>query len=111
MYDNLAKRFPQIKFEESDPVLDHAGDIDYLGWVGSKAFGLQIKPITTRANFGNYSASERMQNTTFNKLIIKKNRRCYALLLLHPTRFHSIFNQIKTVETSQYIHWFSGSKH
>ncbi|MDR0970475.1 MAG: MjaI family restriction endonuclease [Lentimicrobiaceae bacterium] len=30
--DNLAKEFPNIKFEESDPELDHAGDIDYLGW-------------------------------------------------------------------------------
>ncbi|ACF13686.1 conserved hypothetical protein [Chloroherpeton thalassium ATCC 35110] len=27
--DSLAKRFPNVKFEESDPELDHAGDIDY----------------------------------------------------------------------------------
>lgn len=27
---------------------------------------MQIKPITTRANFGNYSASERMQNSFKN---------------------------------------------
>lgn len=59
--DNLAKEFPQVRFEESDPELDHAGDIDYLGWVGQKAFGIQIKPITAKANFGNYSASERMK--------------------------------------------------
>lgn len=59
--DNLAKEFPQVRFEESDPELDHAGDIDYLGWVGQKAFGIQIKPITSKANFGNYSASERMK--------------------------------------------------
>jgi hypothetical protein len=59
--DNLAKEFPQIRFEESDPALDHAGDIDYLGWVGEKAFGIQIKPVTAKANFGNYSASERMK--------------------------------------------------
>ncbi len=31
VYNNLAIRLPQIRFEESDPVLDHAGDIDYLG--------------------------------------------------------------------------------
>src|SRR5690606_16928870 len=37
--DNLAKFFPEIRFEESDPELDHAGDIDYLGWIGDKAFG------------------------------------------------------------------------
>lgn len=59
--DNLAKEFPQVRFEESDPALDHAGDIDYLGWVGQKAFGIQIKPVTSKANFGNYSATERMK--------------------------------------------------
>jgi len=59
--DNLAKEFPKVKFVESDPELDHAGDIDYLGWVGDKAFGIQIKPVTAKANFGNYSSSERMK--------------------------------------------------
>lgn len=59
--DNIAKRFPDVSFVESDPELDHAGDIDYLGWVGDKAFGIQIKPVTAQANFGNYSATERMQ--------------------------------------------------
>lgn len=59
--DNLVKKFPKVKFEESDPELDHAGDIDYLGWVGKKAFGIQIKPVTAKANFGNYSATERMK--------------------------------------------------
>ncbi len=58
---NLAKTFPNVKFEESDPELDHAGDIDYLGWVGERAFGIQIKPVTAKANFGNYSVSERMK--------------------------------------------------
>ena len=67
--DNLAKVFPEVRFEESDSQLDHAGDIDYLGWVGDKAFGIQIKPITSKANFGNYSASERMKAsfTDFSK--------------------------------------------
>ena|ERR1051326_6119708 len=59
--DNLAKEFPEVRFEESDPALDHAGDIDYLGWVGKRAFGIQIKPVTAKANFGNYSATERMR--------------------------------------------------
>jgi hypothetical protein len=59
--DNLAKAFLNVKFEESDTELDHAGDIDYLGWVGKKAFGIQIKPVTAQANFGNYSATERMR--------------------------------------------------
>lgn len=57
----LGKRFPNVKFVESEPELDHAGDIDYLGNVGKKAFGIQIKPITAKANFGNYSPSERMK--------------------------------------------------
>lgn len=61
IYDNLAKIFPEVKFEESDPDLDHAGDIDYLGWIDKKAFGIQIKPVTVDANFGNYSPSERMK--------------------------------------------------
>lgn len=42
--DNLVKEFPQVRFEESPPELDPAGDIDYLGWVDDKAFGIQIKP-------------------------------------------------------------------
>lgn len=59
--DNLAKRFPNIRFEELDFDPDHSGDIDYIGKVGNKAFGIQIKPITANSNFGNYNLSERMQ--------------------------------------------------
>ncbi len=57
----LEKKFKDVKFVESEPELDHAGDIDYLGYVGNKAFGIQIKPVTAKANFGNYSPSERMK--------------------------------------------------
>lgn len=63
IHDNLAKLFPKVKFMESDPEMDHSGDIDYLGWVGEHAFGIQIKPITANANFGNYNISERMQKS------------------------------------------------
>lgn len=59
--DGLAKYFPAVAFEESPPELDHAGDIDYLGRVGKHAFGIQIKPVTARSNFGNYSVPERMR--------------------------------------------------
>jgi predicted helicase len=60
--DGLAKFFPGIRFEESSAELDHAGDIDYLGYISDDyAFGIQIKPVTSKANFGNYSASERMK--------------------------------------------------
>jgi len=59
--DGLAKIFTDVVFEESDPELDHAGDIDYVAKVGDKTFGIQIKPVTARSNFGNYSATERMK--------------------------------------------------
>ncbi|AQG78169.1 hypothetical protein [Spirosoma montaniterrae] len=39
----------------------YLSDVDYLGFVGEKAFGIQIKPTTAKANFGNYSVSERMK--------------------------------------------------
>lgn len=60
--DGLAKHFPKVQFVESDTDLDHAGDIDYLGFVGKYAFGIQIKPVTAKSNFGNYSATERMKS-------------------------------------------------
>ncbi|OWY25531.1 MjaI family restriction endonuclease [Sphingobacteriales bacterium UPWRP_1] len=59
--DGLAKLYPSVRFEESPSELDHAGDIDYLGYVGEKAIGIQIKPVTAKSNFGNYSVSERMK--------------------------------------------------
>ena len=59
--DNLAKKFKDVVFEESDPELDHAGDIDYVAKVGKYQFGIQIKPVTASANFGGYSLSERMK--------------------------------------------------
>lgn len=59
--DGLAKHFHEVKFVESENDLDHAGDIDYLGFIDKKAFGIQIKPVTAKANFGNYSMSERMK--------------------------------------------------
>ncbi|MCK4661298.1 MAG: MjaI family restriction endonuclease [Bacteroidales bacterium] len=61
--DNLVKRFKNVVFEESNPELDHAGDIDYLGKVNNKAFGLQIKPVTASANLGNYDVSARMEQS------------------------------------------------
>lgn len=59
--DGLAKKFPEIRFEESDTDLDHAGDIDYIGRVGNRAIGIQIKPVTAQFSFANYSPSERMK--------------------------------------------------
>ena len=64
--DNLAKRFSDVVLEESNPELDHAGDIDYIGKVGNKSFGIQIKPITVNANLGNYSITARMEESFRN---------------------------------------------
>lgn len=61
--DSLSKIFPDVEFEESDPELDHAGDIDYICKVGEKSFGIQIKPITGQANFANYKLTERMEKS------------------------------------------------
>lgn len=61
--DGLSKKFPEVEFKESDTELDHAGDIDYIGKIGDKAFGIQIKPITANANFGNYKITERMDKS------------------------------------------------
>ena len=63
--DGLAKKFPNVVFKESDPELDHAGDIDYVAEVGNYQFGIQIKPVTANANFDGYSLSERMK-ASFN---------------------------------------------
>ena len=63
VHDTLAKEFPDIVFEETSPDLDHAGDIDFIGKVGNKAFGLQIKPITAHASLGNFSVTARMEQS------------------------------------------------
>lgn len=64
--DGLAISFPDVIFKESDPELDHAGDIDYIGKIGNKAFGIQIKPVTASTNFGNYNITERMSSSFQN---------------------------------------------
>lgn len=61
--DSLAKIFPETTFEETDPELDHAGDVDYTARIGESAIGIQIKPITANANFGGYSLTERMKQS------------------------------------------------
>lgn len=61
--DSLAKIFSETAFEETDPELDHAGDVDYIARIGESAIGIQIKPITANANFGGYSLTERMKQS------------------------------------------------
>lgn len=62
----LEERFKDVVFEETDPELDHAGDIDYIGKVGDKAFGIQIKPVTANANLASYSITARMEESFRN---------------------------------------------
>ena len=92
--DNLAKKFPKVKFEESDPELDHAGDIDYLCWVEKRAFGIQIKPVTSKANFGNYSPSERMK-ASFSSFTKKYGGKVFIV--------YSIDDKIKNTEVIKQI--------
>jgi hypothetical protein len=92
--DNLSKIFPEVNFEESDPKLDHAGDIDFLGWVGDKAFGIQIKPITAKANFGNYSATERMK-ASFEEFTMKFGGNVFIIF--------SVNDEIKNTEVIEQI--------
>jgi len=61
----IKKEFQQIRFDsfevEHDP--DLCLDIDYLGWVGDKAFGIQIKHVTVNSYQDDYTVSDRMQNS------------------------------------------------
>lgn len=97
--DGLAKHFPQITFKESEPELDHAGDIDYIAKVGDKAFGIQIKPVTAKANFGNYSPTERMK-ASFNAFEEKFGGKVFVVFSLDG----EIANQEIIAEIRQEIH-------
>lgn len=105
IYDGLAKYFPQVNFEESDPQLDHAGDVDYVAKIGSKAFGIQIKPVTAKANFGNYSPSERMK-ASFKEFEEQYGGKVFIIFSLdgeiaNQTILDEIRNEIKMLSRSQ----------
>lgn len=98
----LKRHFPEIEFEESDPELDHAGDIDYLGRVGAFAFGVQIKPVTAKANFGNYSASERMKGS-FEDFTQKFQGKVFVVFsvdgeIANPEIIHEIGHEIERLK-------------
>ena len=74
IYDGLAQSLPTVRFVETWEALNNMGVnfdedisylsyVDYLGYVGEKAFGIQVKPTTAKSNFGNYSVSERMKGS------------------------------------------------
>jgi hypothetical protein len=92
--ETLEKRFPDVKFVESEPELDHAGDIDYLGYVGKKTFGIQVKPVTAKANFGNYSPSERMK-ASFREFERKYGGKVFIIF--------SVDDEIKNIEVLEEI--------
>lgn len=80
IYKNLVDIFPKIKFEESDSNLDQSGDIDFIGKVENKnmTIGIQIKPITTQNNFGNYNIEDRMKKN-FKKFEKKYKGKVYII--------------------------------
>ena len=94
--DNLTRKYPTVKFIEFDPTqdLDLVGDIDYLGPVGAKAFGVQIKHVTAKANFGNYSATERMK-VSFRDFEAKYGGKVFVVF--------SIDDEIKNIEVLEAI--------
>jgi len=95
---NIQKQLPHIKLDPFVPELDPylCGDIDYLGWVGDKAFGIQIKPITAKANFGNYSVSERMK-ASFNDFTERFGGKVFIVFCLDgEIGNYEVLNQIKT---------------
>ena len=100
--DGLEKKFPYVTFEESDPELDHAGDIDYVAKVGKYQFGIQIKPVTANANFGGYSLSERMK-ASFNDFTEKYSGKVFIVYSLkgeiaNTEVIESIRNEIERLQ-------------
>jgi hypothetical protein len=67
----MSKAFPSVIFEESSADLDHAGDIDYIGRVGTKAFGIQIKPITANSNLETINKKNFFLASQQSKLFIR----------------------------------------
>ena len=60
----LSHHFSDLNFKESDPKMDHAGDIDFLGFFDkNRAIGIQIKPVTANANLADYSITARMEKS------------------------------------------------
>ncbi|MHB8580665.1 MAG: hypothetical protein ACYDA4_12540 [Ignavibacteriaceae bacterium] len=95
---NIQKQLPHIKLDSFEPELDPdlCGDIDYLGWVGDKAFGIQIKPVTAKANFGNYSVSERMK-ASFNDFTERFRGKVFIVFSLDgEIGNNEVLKQIKT---------------
>ncbi|MDP3150789.1 MAG: hypothetical protein Q8N83_16855 [Ignavibacteria bacterium] len=96
LIETISNYIPEINLESFEPELDAdlCGDIDYLGWVGEKAFGIQINSVTAKANFGNYSPTERMKNS-FNDFTAKYGGKVFIVF--------SVDDDIKNVEVIEEI--------
>lgn len=96
VFDNLAKVFKEVAFEETDPELDHSGDIDFIGKVSNKAFGLQIKPVTANASLGNYDVSARMQ-TSFRDFQDKYGGQVFIIYSVNENIMNKdVYDKIRT---------------
>jgi hypothetical protein len=100
--DVLAKIFPKVIFEECDTDLDHTCDVDYIGKVGSSAFGIQLKPITANANFGSFKPSERMQ-TNFEDFEEKYGGRVFIVFSTKVNNKKEIQNKDVILEITKEI--------
>ena len=106
VFDNLAKEFPELVFEESDSDLDHAGDIDYIAKIPGtyKIIGLQIKPITSNIAFSGYSISERMKRN-FNYFQEEYGGKAFVIF----SEKENIVNKEVVDQIREYLHEVSRS--
>ena len=58
----LAVYLKSIKFEECSTEYDFVSYVDYIGNVGEKAFGIQIRTFDPNTNFQNHSISNTEKN-------------------------------------------------
>lgn len=108
--DKLAFKFPDIEFKESDPQLDHAGDVDYVAVVGKYQFGIQVKPITVDTSIASYSISSRMQKSfdAFTKkyggkvFIVKSKKEGDSKAIVNKDVIVEIEAEIKRLRELQY---------
>lgn len=73
-----------------------------MGFVGKYAFGIQIKPITAKSNFGNYSITERMK-ANFREFELKYKGKVFIVFSLdgeiaNKEIIQQIENEIKMIE-------------
>lgn len=106
--ERLVREFPDVRFEESDPELDHAGDIDYLGWVSDEnAIGIQVKPVTAKGFTGGIPITECMKKS-FKAFSEKYGGRVFILYSIrkdnkdpriqNPEIFEEIKEEIERIE-------------